>query len=222
MASLPDRGSFGEGSIKALLRLCEPLRDRKVIVRPHPGAKDQFKEQSKRFDWPEGWSVDSTPNVYETLRKCSGLVTVTSTLSTEALSLGIPVACFGKGAWVGSGAVLECAGQSGLVSGVLDWKPDEYSAIKYLCSVMRHQLSFQASVDDILSNVSFRHWIMDIGGKVPVARTQAEMESWIREHGSGSDIVALDELLFRLKSCKGCRRKALIRSMEAIVQRVGG
>ena len=217
----PGRGSFGEGSMKALLRLCGPLRDRKVIVRPHPGAKDRFEDQTSGFDWPSGWSVDQSDNVYETLRKCSGLVTVTSTLATEVQSLGIPVACLGQGAWMGSGAVLECAKQVDRVADVLNWKPDEYSVIKYLCSVMRHQLSFQASVDDILRNVSFRHWITDIGGKMPDVRTPAEMEVWIRKHGSGSDIVALDELLFRLKSCKGCRRQALIRSMNELASRSG-
>lgn len=165
--NFPDRNGLREGSITALLRLCAPLRDHKVIVRPHPKAMEHFKDQSKKFDWPGGWSVDSTKNVYETLRECSGLVTATSTLATEALSLGIPVACLGTAAWHGCGAVMECSGNPKRVAGVLDWKPDEDLIVKYLCAVMRHQLSYKASVEDILDNESFCKWIESIGGSVP-------------------------------------------------------
>lgn len=175
--NFPDRNGLKEGSIEALLRLCSPLRGKKVIVRPHPKAVEHFKDQSSRFDWPKSWSVDTTPNVYETLRRCSGLVTATSTLATEALSLGIPVACLGRAAWAGYGVVMECSGNTDRVAKMLEWKPDGNRVVEYLCAVMRHQIAYTASVDDILDNESFRRWIGSIGGEVPAERPPLELEA---------------------------------------------
>ena len=135
--------------------------DRQVLVRPHPKGMAVWRKHERHFRslFREGWSVDLRPHIYETLQHCSALVTVNSTLATEALLLGVPVAVLGYSAFTGSGAVLECTENPGAMSGILEWWPDNAAVKSYLNRVLQCSVSYSTSASELQANLEFQRWI---------------------------------------------------------------
>jgi hypothetical protein len=148
----------------ALRLLAEHLPTRPIVIRPHPRFRDQWEGSRDRIipHLRRTWSVEASPDVYATLRHCSALVTVNSTLATEALCLGLPVATLGEGAYTGSGATLECARDPGRLAALPAWRPDLRAVTGYLCAVLRHQLPYAALPAEVCAHPDFRCWVAAI------------------------------------------------------------
>jgi len=143
-------------------------KGRPVILRPHP------KEKGLPEGWklPEGWTLEipgakGVGDVYKTIKRCSAVVTVNSTVATEALTSGIPVATFGYGSYKGAGVTLDCAHEHEALQGILDYTPDPEASMRYLCAVMRdHQLPYRhRNFEELLDKCTpFQNWLSDLRG----------------------------------------------------------
>lgn len=117
--------------------------DREVILRPHPRFIPAWEEGLPSYNIDPRWKVSWSENFYDLLPQCAALVTVNSTCASEALSLGIPVATLGMGAFSGTEATLECFHDPRLIGGILDWKPDRWRCERYCKAILgRHYLSY--------------------------------------------------------------------------------
>ena len=68
-----------------------------------------------------------------------------STVATEALGLGMPVAVLGKSTYAGSEVLLDCSDKPELLAGILDFQPEEYAILQYLAAVLRHQIPYRGT-----------------------------------------------------------------------------
>jgi len=213
----------GRGSAPAMQPLLDACADYlpshiPVIVRPHPKSRVLLNP-----DWLRpGWTLDTSPDVYATLRTCRALVTISSTLSTEALALGLPVACLGRSAWEGHGVVLECATDYGRLAGLPDWAPEEWPVLRYLCAVMRHQLPYDATPDQVQGNASIRTWLGRAGHPIQVQGLADQVTAAAAQIRSTNDPAALEHLLVleaKLADCKVCSRARLQRKIIELAKR---
>jgi len=147
-----------ESSIKLLSEHCP---DRPVAIRPHPRFVREWKANEPNLEkyFRPDWTIDYSPRVYATLRECSALVTVNSTLATEALFLGMPVATLGNSAFTGSNVTLECGADPARLAGLFDFEPQQEPIKRYLGACMRHQLQYNLDTDGILENREFQRWL---------------------------------------------------------------
>ena len=159
----PARAQRTEDTILATLRLLNKhLPDRPLIIRPHPRFRDQWQRSKAKYTtlFRSGWKMDDSKNVYDTLKDCSAVVGVNSTVLTEALALGIPVGTLGESAYTGSNATLECARDPSKLGHLMDWVPNKEVILRYLCSLVHgHQLPFNCNADFIASNREFQAWL---------------------------------------------------------------
>lgn len=158
-----NKSAHKENTIALGLKLLSKYApDRKIIVRPHPRFKNEWRqneEEYMKFFRPD-WEVDWSPNVYVTLLQCSGVIGINSTTLTEALALGIPVAALGESAYTGGAVMLECAQDLKRLKHFYDWMPEREDVLKYLAAIVRdHELRFRCSTDAILKNREFNQWI---------------------------------------------------------------
>jgi len=212
----------GRGKAPAMQALCDACADYlpsgvPVIVRPHPREPNRINPDWLRPDW----TLDTSKDVYATLRTCRAMVTVSSTLATEALALGLPVACLGRSAWEGHGVVLECANDYSRLAGLPNWAPEEWPVLRYLCAVMRHQLPYDATPDQVQANASVRTWLERAGHPIQTqtladqataaaARIRAANAPQVLEH-----LLALEA---KLDTCKRCSRSRLQRKIIDLAQ----
>jgi len=150
-----------ETPMLSLIQHATVFKDREVIVRPHPLNKAgwlQIKDRAEKM-FGSKWRVDESPDVYKTLRSCSGLITVNSTLATECVALGIKVAALGTGTFEGSGTVLECNEDPTTLAWWDAYKPNPDAAINYCGAVLRQQLPYQTNLQTILTSEIFTDWI---------------------------------------------------------------
>jgi hypothetical protein len=78
---------------------------------------------------------------------------------TEALTLGMKVATLGYGAFTGANVTFECADDPTKLAHFLNWEgPKQEDVLKYLCAVLRHQISYEDDIDVIVNNRSFKIW----------------------------------------------------------------
>jgi len=149
--------------LQQVLALCaEHLpADIPVRVRPHPKKKWYWREHldDLKAAMRPDWTIDDSPDVYDLLRSCRALVTVNSTLATEALGMRMPVATLGLGTFTGAGVTLECAEDPSRLGQIETWQPPPPAVEAYLCAVLRHQLQFFATFDQVANNIPIRKWI---------------------------------------------------------------
>lgn len=147
-----------EDATAFLVRSCAQYlpEDCDVLVRPHPRDVENGKTGCLPFVRPS-WEINHADNVYQLLRRCSRLITINSTLATEALGLTMPVAVLGKGTFTGSGAVFDCSYNPKRLSDFLSWTPDPEKIQRYLCSVLRHQLLY--SDTDVSRCLPVQKWL---------------------------------------------------------------
>ena len=139
----------------AIKELSERWPDQDVLIRPHPKFKPKWKAiepEMRKLYWRPKWKIDTSPNVYETLKGCSRLVTISSTLVTEAAAMGLPVTPLGRGVWKG-----------------VDFD-DRESVTDYLVKVFSRQISYHASHSEIAAHPSFRKFIHACKAATPKAR----------------------------------------------------
>jgi hypothetical protein len=163
----PARGKSGSAVETGLRLMAEHCPDWSVVVRPHPRYLEEWRgmEGDVSGCFRKNWTVDAKGDVYSKLTRCRALVTVNSTLATEALFLGIPVATLGRSAYTGSGACLECADDPSRLWGFFDFKPDRKKIIGYLAACMRHQIPYAADIEGVSENREFRRWLRRAASK---------------------------------------------------------
>lgn len=155
-------GCDEEDTIEFTLRVCaEVLPDRKVLVRPHPKFMEEWQQGWKRYKryFRSNWTVDTSPVVYTAIQQCSALVTVNSTLASEAQLYDVPVATLGKHEFTGSGVTLDCSEDFGRLRDLYDFKASEEAKKRYLCALMRHHLYFPVKSRALKEHPSFLEWI---------------------------------------------------------------
>ena len=157
-----DGNGKGENTILSLLRIVNRyFSNREVLVRPHPRFHSEWKKvstQALRY-FGENWREDNSRNVYQTIKRCSKVITINSTVATEALYTGIPVATLGKSTFTGSDVTLECAGNFDRLLEFDSFVPNASKIKRYLAAIMRHQLKYGSSLEDVERNRSFQKWI---------------------------------------------------------------
>ena len=146
-----------------------------ILIRRHPEDDQPFPE----INWSEdqNYEIDESDNVYETLRGCSGLVTINSTLVFEALSLGLPVGTFGRGAFTSSGLTFECAMDASRMKDFSLCPPDEDQCLKFLCNVLSHQISYGADIQKVKQNKSLQIWLESMESSDEVTYLMNEVPS---------------------------------------------
>jgi hypothetical protein len=131
-----------------------------AVIRPHPRAPDldavlKAAGEAVRPDW----RVDATGTASDAIRRASAVVTINSTVATEALVTGIPVACLGHGAFTRSTAVLECGDAPERLAHLADWRPDTAAVQGYLCAVWRHLVPYSADLYRVRRNPYISRWL---------------------------------------------------------------
>ncbi len=125
-----------------------------AIVRSHPKEKN-FPD----CKIPNYFHIESSGNIQSVLKKCSGVVAVNSTVVTEALLFGLPVATLGRNIFTGSKCVLDCSGDPEKIRDILKFKPKMKDIENYLCAVMRRQLPYDSTIENTLKNPSIQEWL---------------------------------------------------------------
>jgi hypothetical protein len=148
-------------SWELFIKICrEYIHNKDVIIRCHPRDEPNEVYGSIRNFIPQNWKfVGSKGSIYDILPNCRSMVAINSTVATEALVYGMPVATLGRGAFTNHGATLECSDDHSLLSGIDDYKPDYDKIIKYLCSVSRYEMPYNTNVDGIMSHHCFKAWL---------------------------------------------------------------
>lgn len=133
--------------VDGLLAYCAKYlpKDRKVIIRPHPRFRQEWdakRDEYKAKHFQPNWEVNLKGSIYPLLLTASALVTVNSTVATEAMALSLPIATMGEGVWTGSGGTLECAQEPAKLAGVLDAKPDMERRQAVMACILRRQVRY--------------------------------------------------------------------------------
>lgn len=133
--------------IDSLLEYCAKYlpKNRKVLIRPHPRYKPEWENKRKEYvakHFQPNWEVNLDGGIYPMLLQASALVTVNSTVASEAMALNIPIATLGEGAWTGSDATLECAQDPAKLAGILDAKPDMERRMAVQSAILRRQVRY--------------------------------------------------------------------------------
>jgi len=206
----------GEDQCARTLEICAAhLPNGDVIVRPHPADRKRFSAHWNRYRgyMRAGWIVDETRDVYALLPRCGAVVTVNSTLATEALALRMPVATLGESTFSGSSVTFECARCVERLQDILCWRPDAHMITHYLCAVMRHQLNISADVETCLINKSIRAWIERANPRISmrehVDAHYADVVTWAQSNGSSALVALIDATQAKLQDCKTCDRRRL-------------
>jgi len=137
-----------------------------VILRFHP----RDKRKQTRVKLPKHWTINNSGRFMDQAKKCSALVVVNSTVATEALCLGIPIATFGQSTFYGSQTTLDCSRRSANVNGIFDFKADWDKIDSYLCAILRGQLMFNYGKDKVLQHESVQKFI-----QVALGRTERKL-----------------------------------------------
>jgi len=155
--------SVSEDSVYNLLHICKDKfpENVPVIVRPHPLDRERFKSQFSLYAefFKGNWSIDESPKIYDTAKKCRVIVTINSTVATEMLFIGIPVVVLGKGLFTNSGAVFDCSEDFEKLKYFPDYVPDVERINSFLCSILRYQVPYNASCEFIENHPSVKAWI---------------------------------------------------------------
>ncbi|MBU0608684.1 MAG: hypothetical protein KKI08_12415, partial [Armatimonadetes bacterium] len=158
------------------------------------------------------------PDKWQSMARARAMVTATSTLATEALALGLPVAALGLSCWRESGAVLECADDPAGLAALTTWRPDEWCVIMYLCSVLRHQVGYHDTQDRIATLPPLRRWLASITGVEPAEYiTAAAAAEWLDLHGTDAHRAKVAQW----RECRTCARGRLARTVIELAQAAG-
>ena len=133
--------------VAGLLEYCSKYlpKDRKVLIRPHPRYKPEWENKRREYVanyFQPNWEVNLDGGIYPLLLTASALVTVNSTVASEALALNLPIATLGESVWTGSGATLECAQEPDKLAVVLEHKPDMERRMSMQSAILRRQVPY--------------------------------------------------------------------------------
>ena len=159
----PTRAGAEDANLVTLTHCARYLpADKAVIVRPHP--RDLAWWNAHQADAaaviPPHWTIDTAgTDVYAAIARSSALITVNSTVATEALCWHLPVAVLGRSWFTGSDAVLDCSGDPSKLSVLATFRPDPDAITRYLCAILRHTLPYASTPDQISGCASVNVWM---------------------------------------------------------------
>lgn len=104
----------------------------RLLIRPHPRERKLFENHPLRSKFQ--WSMDG--DLSTILPKCSSVITVNSTVATEACLFGVKSAVFGTGTFTGSGAVYEFDGDFNRLLEFIDGGKIEVENQKKYCQAV--------------------------------------------------------------------------------------
>jgi len=164
---------------------------------------------------PEGWHMDPHANLADSLPECRAVVTVTSTVAVEALTLGLPVATFGRSVWASCDAMLKCHRNPARVADVLTAEVDQYNALGLLCAIQRHHIPYGAGLHTVLACPSVIAWLESVTGKpgTVVSAVAKQSTTRIRLHGDPARIERLASIERQIKGGCTCARTRHQRSI---------
>ena len=156
----PDCPAGADSIEHTLRRVRDEYRgDGEIIVRPHPRHLDHWQTNLPRYAPILGdWQTSTDGSVYRLVGRCRGLITVNSTLAVEAVAMGIPVATLGRGPFSGAGVTWECAGDPRRLAAWDPIVPTTSQRDGFLCSVLRHEIPWTATADEVASHPEFQRW----------------------------------------------------------------
>jgi len=126
-----------------------------MIIRNQP----REKRLPANIQIPRNYIIDNSGDFMSMAKKCSGIIAVNSTVVTECLALGIPVATLGRGAFYGSNVTLDCSSKPERISDVRFFEPNFDDIERYLCAVLRHQISYNSPIHETLKYKSIIKWL---------------------------------------------------------------
>jgi len=179
-----------------------------VVVRPHPRERDGWSGSI-----PDGWRVETGGTAAEALSRSRALVCITSTIVSEALAMGVPVCCIGRSAWIGRGCVIEAADARERIPDVLTQPPDEWASICYLCSVMRHQISYDGSTDPATIPPLVRYVNALTGTAPPAPPAWEDAARYVAAHGTDADRAIAAAWEAKARECRTCYRARMRRRL---------
>lgn len=150
-------------SLEVLATHLPRFGDRKVLIRPHPRFMawwdEHFEEYRGKF-WRDEWELNLGGSIYELMPSCSALVAVNSTVISEGMTLGLPIAAIGTGAFSGCGGILECAADPSRLGEIGSFEPDVEACKKYVAAVLtRHQMMYAWKPTEVFANEEFQKWV---------------------------------------------------------------
>ncbi len=153
----------GEDKVKKTLQLVRDHlpKDRPVWIRPHPRHVESFAEKQAEYlgeVWREDFQPAPAGPFKKLLPQCSALVAVNSTCVNEAVTLGLPVATLGTGAFTGTGCTLECGQQPERLAELGVFHPEREACRAYAAAILaRHFLPYD--VQPQRENEEFNLWL---------------------------------------------------------------
>ncbi len=186
-------GKGASDKVKATLELLAmhlPTK-RRVIIRPHPRFLASWHEREAQYHaecWRSTWEMSIGGDVYKLLPQCSALVSVNSTIVSEALSLGLPVATLGSGVFSNSGVTLECAKHPSRLRDLQTFAPDQSLCRQYVSTILRHH-HLPYDVDLKRTNRELETWLAKtntvstpkhLGGHLNITHTDAGSLAWLQ------------------------------------------
>lgn len=159
-----DKGKY-KTPTERLLALCSEYLPKgvPVLVRPHPLFRSSFLRDARRWGYikhfHENWKLDDSRSIYELVPKCRAMVSICSTVVTEASTTGIPIFALGTGPYSRTGAVYE--GEEGLIrySKLAGLLVDTGSRLRYTSTVLRDQIPMEAGFGDFDKNEQIMKWV---------------------------------------------------------------
>lgn len=149
-----------ETASETLLKICrEYITDKNTIIRPHPKVQtiEQLTKLSKLC--PKHWQWNDKEDIYKLISGAKCLITINSTLATEAAAFGVPVATLGEGLFTGTGATLECNKDLTRLTEITNRPFDATAAEKYLCCIIKYEIPYNAQQDDVIQHWAIRQWL---------------------------------------------------------------
>jgi len=150
-------GKKNSDRVKAHIQYCidNIPKGETVIIRCHPREKG-FPEGIKL---PNNFHIDNSGSIKDRLKECKAVVAVNSTVVTEALIYGLPVATLGNNIFTGANVTLNCANDPTRIKRILKYRPKIKDIKKYFCAVLRRQLPYNSPIEETLKNPSIQEWL---------------------------------------------------------------
>jgi hypothetical protein len=161
-----DLRKYGDPSpTHALIRVCEEHLppDRPVIFRPHPLARSRFRRRLRKgqIPLPDHWELNLDGSVYDILPGCSSMVTINSTVASEALTLGIPIVTLGSNCYSFCGMVHEIGAEGLEILRGIDHlrPPGEHEVLRYCGIVLESTVPHGAEESELCRIRPLTRWI---------------------------------------------------------------
>ena len=152
-ANVPEKMGLRQAWLVDLV--CRSFPDRQIVIRPHPfdlKTMERIGEYSSAMRGHANVQVHPPKrglnNSYQYCAHARAVIGVNSTVLTEALTFGKPVAAFGRGVFTENDVVLEMDRDSNPRK-VVEFVPDRLALTRYFTLLFARQVPYDCAVDDV-------------------------------------------------------------------------